>query len=90
MALLLMTMTTVSRSDAATAVVMGVGFLAFGLTMIFRPGNVRANFDRFADSWKKGSWHPYRMPDWGLRSAGALVIAGAMLFLYIAYVGFTR
>ena len=38
--------------------------------MILRPGYVRANLDRFADSWKQGSWHPYKMPDWGLRLAG--------------------
>ena len=33
---------------------MGTGFMAFGLTMILRPGSVRANFDRFADYWKQG------------------------------------
>lgn len=83
-------MNSVSRSDAPVAVVMGVGFLAFGLIMILRPSNVRASFQRFADSWKEGSWHPYRMPDWGLRLAGLLVIAGATLFFYIAYLGFSR
>jgi hypothetical protein len=41
---------------------MGTSFMAFGLTMILRPGSVRANFDRFADYWKQGSWHPYKMP----------------------------
>jgi hypothetical protein len=58
--------------------------------MILRPGNVRENFDRFADSWKQGSWHPYRMPFWGLRLAGAIMIAVATLFFYIAYVEFNR
>jgi len=69
---------------------MGTGFLVFGLTMIFRPRSVRENFDRFADSWKRGSWHPYRMPDWGLRLAGLIAIGGATLFFYIAYIAFGR
>ncbi len=60
----------VSPNDAPSALIMGAGFLAFGLTMILRPSYVRANLDRFADSWKQGSWHPYKMPDWGLRIAG--------------------
>jgi hypothetical protein len=87
-ALLLITMITVSRSDAQAAVVMGVGFLTFGLIMMLRPSNVRANLQRFADSWKEGSWHPYKMPVWGLRLAGLLVLAGAMLLFYVAYLGF--
>ena len=33
---------------------MGTGFMAFGLTMILRPGSVRPNFDRFTDYWKQG------------------------------------
>jgi len=70
---------------------MGAGFLAFGLTMILRPGYVRANLVRFADSWKPGSsWHPYKMPDWGLRLAGVIGIAGATLFFYIVYVALRR
>lgn len=69
---------------------MGVGFLAFGLTMILRPANVRANFDRFADSWSQGSWHPYKMPSWGLRVAGVIMILVATLFFYIAYDGLQR
>jgi hypothetical protein len=77
-------------SDAPPALVMGAGFLAFGLTMILRPGYVRANLDRFADSWKPGSWHPYKMPEWGMRLAGVIVIAGATLFFYIAYVALHR
>jgi hypothetical protein len=77
-------------SDAPAALVMGAGFFGFGLTMILRPSSVRANFDRFADSWKQGSWHPYRMPDWGLRLAGVIGIAVATLFFYIAYVALHR
>jgi hypothetical protein len=79
-----------SPSDAPAALVMGAGFLAFGLTMVLRPGYVRANLDRFADSWKQGSWHPYKMPDWGLRLAGMIGIAGATLFFYIAYLALRR
>ena len=45
--------------------------------------------DRFADSWKQGSWHPYKMPLPLLRATGVFEIAGAALFLYIAYVAFT-
>ena len=42
-------MPSMAPSDAPTALVMGAGFLTFGLTMILRPGYVRANLDRFAD-----------------------------------------
>ena len=69
---------------------MGAGFLAFGLTMILRTGGVRANFDRFADYWKQGSWHPYRMPLWGFRLAGVVMMVVATLFLYITLVAFRR
>lgn len=83
-------MSGVSPSDGPAALVMGAGFLLFGLTMLLRPGSVRANFDRFADHWKQGSWHPYKMPPWGLRVAGALVMAVGTLFFYIAFVAFRR
>jgi hypothetical protein len=83
-------MTPVARSDAPAALVMGLGFLAFGLTMILRPANVRANFDRFAKSWKEYSWHPYKMPFWGLRLAGVVMMGVATLFFYIAYIGLSR
>lgn len=77
-------------SDAPAAVVMGAGFFASGLTMVLRPGNVRESFDRFADSWRHDSWHPYKVPLWGLRVTGLIGIAGAILFFYIAYVGLHR
>lgn len=80
-------MSSVSPSDGPAALVMGTGFIAFGLTMILRPGSVRANFDRLADYWKQ-SWHPYKMPLWGLRLAGVAMMAVATLFFYIAYVAF--
>ena len=80
-----MAVMNVRTSDAPAALIMGAGFLAFGLTMILRPDLVRSNLDRFADSWKQGSWHPYKMPSWGLRIAGVMVAAVAMLFFYIAF-----
>ena len=52
--------------------------------MILRPGNVRANLDRFADSWRQDSWHPYKTPVWGLRVAGVIGVVVATLFFYIA------
>jgi hypothetical protein len=83
-------MTNISSNDAPALLVMGAGFLAFGLTMILRPGYVRANFDRFADSWRQDSWHPYKMPFWGLRLAGVAILTVASLFFYIAYVSYVR
>jgi len=70
---------------------MAVVFLTFGVFTILRPAVVRAAMDNFADSWKKGGWHPYRMPLPALRLiVGSVGIAGAALFSYIAYVAFTR
>jgi hypothetical protein len=84
----LIDMSSVTPSDGAPALLMGLGFFAFGLTMILRPDRVRANFDRFADYWKQGSWHPYKMPYWGMRVAGVLIVAVAALFFQIAYIAF--
>ena len=81
-------MNSVKPSDGPAALVMAAGFMAFGLTMILRPSSVRANLDRFADYWKQGSWHPYKMPLWGLRLAGVTMMVVATLFFYIAYVAF--
>src|SRR5579864_6985528 len=81
-------MHSVSPSDGPAAIIMGTGFMAFGLTMILHPSIVREYFDRFADYWKQGSWHPYKMPLWGLRLAGVAVMAAATVFFYIAYVAF--
>jgi hypothetical protein len=77
-------------TDAPAALVMGVGMLGFGMTMILRPASVRASFDRFADSWKQDSWHPYKMPFWALRLAGAIVSTISLLFFYIAYMAWHR
>ena len=88
-----------SPSDASEALVMSAAFLSLGLTMILRPGDVRETLDRLGEtlvesvnraSWRQQSWQPCEMPDLGLRLAGALVIAGATLFFYIAYLGFAR
>ena len=83
-------MTLVARSDAPAALVMGLGIFAFGLTMVLRPANVRANLDRFANSWKEDSWHPYKMSFWALRLAGVVMMGSATLFFYIAYAGLSR
>ena len=72
-------------SDAPAALVMGAGMLGFGLTMILRPGH------RLADSWKQGSWHPYKMPFWALCAWQVWLLATvASLFFYIAYVAWHR
>jgi uncharacterized protein YjeT (DUF2065 family) len=72
------------------SLVMGLVFVAFGLTMILHPNRVRENFDRFADYWKEGSWHPYKMPDWVLRVLGVAVVVFSAIFFQIAYIDFRR
>jgi hypothetical protein len=79
-----------TASDLPAALVMGTGFLAFGLIMILMPAKLRAQVDRFADSWETGTWHSYKMPDWVLHVVGAVVIGIATLFFYIAYAGLNR
>ena len=80
-----------TRADAPAALLMALFFLAFGLFGFLRPHKLRTAMDNFADAWKEGSWHPYKLPISVLRYlVGGVGIAGASLFLYIAYVGFTR
>ena len=80
-----------SRGDVPAAFVMAALFLTFGLFAILRPENLRAAMDNFANAWKQGAWHPYRMPIPVLRLVvGGVGIGGAALFLYIAYVGLSR
>jgi len=80
-----------SRSDAPAALVMAALFLSFGLFAILRPEKLRAAMDNFANAWKQGSWHPYRMPIPILRLVvGGMGIGVAALFMYIAYAGFSR
>jgi hypothetical protein len=83
--------TVPSRADALTLVLMAVCFLTFGIFTILHPEKVRAAMDNFADAYKKGSWHPYRMPLPALRLVvGSIGIAGGCLFLYMLYVALTR
>ena len=83
--------TIASRNDAPAALVMAALFLSFGLFATLRPEKLRAAMDNFANSWKQGSWQPYRMPAPVLRFVvGAAELGSAALFLYIAYVGLTR
>jgi hypothetical protein len=70
---------------------MAAFFLTFGIFAIVRPDKLRIAMDNFADSWKKGSWHPYRMPLSVLRwIVGGVGITGAALFAYIAYQALKR
>lgn len=80
-----------SRGDAFAAFVMAALFFTFGLFAILRPEKLRAAMDNFANTWKQGAWHPYRMPTAVLRFVvGGVGIGGAVLFLYIAYAGLGR
>jgi len=80
-----------SRSDASAALVVAALFLSFGLFAILRREKLRTAMDNLANSWKQGSWHPYRMPLPVLRFVvGGAGIGGAALFVYIAYVGLSR
>lgn len=70
---------------------MAVLFFGFGLFAIVHPNKVKTAMGSFADSRKKSSWHPYRMPLPVLRlTVGSIGIVGAALFLYIAYVAQRR
>ena len=80
-----------SRADAPAALLMAVLFLTFGVFVLLRPDKVRNAMDDFANAWKQGSWHPYRMPLPVLRLVvGGTGIGGAALFVYIAYVALSR
>ncbi len=69
-----------------------VRLLGFGLTMILRPGSVRANFNRFADYSKQeaGQLAPIQVASLRLRLAGLVMLAVATLFFYITFVAFSR
>jgi hypothetical protein len=80
-----------SRADAPAALLMAMLFLTFGVFALLRPDKVRNAMDDFANAWKQGSWHPYRMPLPVLRLVvGGTGIGGAALFVYIAYVALSR
>ncbi len=77
-------------SDAPAALVMAGLFLTFGLFAILYPEKLRAAMDNLAAS-KPRSWHPYQMPLPVLRLVvGGVGIGGAALFIYIAWLGFSR
>lgn len=79
------------HGDAPVALMMGSFFLAFGLFAFLFPHKLRSTMDSFSDSFKEGSWHPYKMPIPVLRYlVGGVGMAGASLFFYIAYVALTR
>jgi hypothetical protein len=83
--------TSPSRADAPALLLMAAAFLIFGLFALLRPESLRSAMDRFADTWKKDSWHPYKMPLPLLRlTVGGVGLAGAALFFYIGYVVLTR
>ena len=79
-----------NRNDAPAALVMAGLFLSFGLFAILFPEKLRAAMDNLA-AWKPGSWHPYQMPLPVLRFVvGGVGVGGAALFMYIAWIGFSR
>ena len=83
--------TVPSRADAPAAMLMATAFLALGLFALLRPERLRSAMDRFAATWKKDSWHPYKMPMPILRlTAGSVGIFGAALFFYIGYLALTQ
>lgn len=74
------------RSDVPALFLMAALFLAFGLFGILRPDVLRGAMDNVANSWKEGSWHPYKMPRPVLRIVvGAMGTLCSALFIYIAY-----
>jgi hypothetical protein len=80
-----------SRGHAPAALLMAAFFFSFGLFAILRPEKLRSAMDSFANTWKQGSWHPYRMPLPILRLVvGGTGIGGAAMFGYIAYATLSR
>jgi hypothetical protein len=71
-----------NRGDAPAALLMAALFFSFGLFAILRPDKLRSMMDNFANAWKQGAWHPYRMPLPVLRLVvGGTGIGGAALFV---------
>lgn len=80
-----------ARSDAPAFFLMATIFLAFGLFAILKPDALRSAMDNFANFWKEGSWHPYKMPRPVLRLVvGTTGVLGSALFIYLAYVALNR
>lgn len=79
------------RSDVPTLFVMAALFLAFGLFGILKPDALRVAMDNVANSWKEGSWHPYKMTRPVLRIVvGAAGILCSSLFIYLGYLALSR
>jgi hypothetical protein len=79
------------RSDVPALFLLAAIFLAFGLFAILKPDELRVTIDNFANFWKKGSWHPYKMPRPVLQIVvGTTGVLGSALFVYIAYVALSR
>jgi len=55
----------VTPSDGPEALVMGLGFFAFGLTMILRPDRIRANFTVLLITGNKEAGIPTKCPTGG-------------------------
>jgi hypothetical protein len=80
-----------SRSDAPALFVMAAMFLSFGLFAILRPDGLRAAMDNFANAWKQGGWHPYKVSVSAVRVVvGGVGLLGAGLFVYIACIALSR
>ena len=75
-----------NRSDVPALFAMAALYFSFGMFAILRPATLRNAMDNFANAWKQGSWHPYKMPIPVLRVAvGGTGMIGAALFVYIAF-----
>jgi len=75
-----------NRSDVPALFAMAAFYFSFGLFAILRPAALRNAMDTFANAWKQGSWHPYKMPLSLLRVVvGGTGMLGAALFAYIAF-----
>jgi hypothetical protein len=80
-----------SRSDAPALFVIAVMFLSFGLFAMMRPEALKTATDNFANAWKQGGWHPYKMSTPAIRAVvGRVGILGAALFVYIACTALSR
>ena len=65
---------------------MAAFYFSFGLFAILRPAALRNAMDNFANAWKQGTWHPYKMPLPLLRVVvGGTGMFFAALFGYIAF-----
>lgn len=74
-----------NSSDVPALFAMAAFFFGFGLLAILRPAAIRNAMDSCADTWKQGSWHPYKISLPLLRViVGGAGMLGAALFLYIA------